>query len=169
VHALDGPVLAAAALLVAAGAPKVARPDDALGALRSIGVRVPGAVVRGLGAAEAALGAIALLVGGRIAVALVAASYAGFTAFVLRALGTGGAVSSCGCVGRPDTPPTPAHVVVTGALAVLCAVAAAGSPAGLPAMLGGEPGQAVVVITLAALIGWLCWLALAEMPRLARP
>jgi hypothetical protein len=169
VHALDGPVLAAAALLVAAGAPKVVRPDDAVGALRSVGLRVPGPVVRGFGAAEAVLGAIALVAGGRIAVALVAASYAGFTAFVVHALRSGGAVSSCGCVGRPDTPPTRAHVVVTGALALLCALAATGSPAGLPAMLGTQPGQGVVVLALAALIGWLCWLALAELPRLARP
>jgi hypothetical protein len=165
--ALAGPVVAAAALLVVAGAPKVARPADAVGALRSVGARVPAGAVRVLGAAETAVGALALIAGGRVAAALVAASYAGFTAFVVAALRAGGAVSSCGCVGREDTPPTPAHVVVTATLAVICGVAAIGSPDGVPAMVGDAPGTAVVVVGLAALIGWLCWLALAELPRLS--
>jgi hypothetical protein len=167
VPALTGPVLLAAALLVAAGAPKVARPATATGALRSVGIRVPSLAVRGLGAGEAAVGALAIVAGGRLATALVAASYAGFTAFVAVALRTGGAVASCGCVGRADTPPTRAHLIVTGALALLTAAAAAtGQAAGLVDLLPAAPGETAVTVALAGVGCWLAWLALAELPRL---
>lgn len=167
-HALTGPVVVAAGLLAAAGAPKIARPVPAVGALRSVGVRVPRVAVRVFGAAETVLGLVVLLAGGRVATALVAASYAGFTGFVAVALRRGGAVSSCGCVGRADTPPTVTHLAVTGGLAVLTAAGAAtGAPAGIPASLSHSPGPTVAVLVLAAVAGWFAWLALAELPRLS--
>src|SRR3954447_17505841 len=97
------PLLVAAALLVIAGLPKVLRPRDTVGALRSVGVRAPARLVRLGGAAEAAAGVAAPVAGGAIPAALVALSYLGFTAFLAVALGRGGAIASCGCLGRSDT------------------------------------------------------------------
>ena len=59
---------------------------------------------------------------------LVALSFAGFAVFVAYARHRGGAISSCGCFGTPDTPATVLHVVVNVGLAVAAAaVASAGT------------------------------------------
>src|SRR4051812_42305285 len=123
--ALTAPLLVASALLAAAGAPKVVDPVMTVGALRSVGLHVQPAAVRLFGAMEATLGAAALATGARPLAALVAASYAGFCGFLVIALRAGGAVASCGCVGRADTPPTRSHLAVTATLAVACGLAAA--------------------------------------------
>src|SRR5689334_14225770 len=116
--AWTAPLLVASLLLLLAGAPKAADPTLTVGALRSVGLLVPPLVVRLFGAGEAAVGLATLLTGSRPLAALVAVSYAGFSAFLVVALRSGGAVSSCGCVGRPDTPPTGSHLAVTVMLAV---------------------------------------------------
>jgi hypothetical protein len=161
------PLLVAAALLLAAGLPKVRRPAPATGALRSVGVRVPEAAVRVGGAAEAALGAAALLTGAPAYAAAVAASYAGFSAFLVAALARGGAVSSCGCLGRPDTPPTRTHLAVTLALAAAAATAAVAGASGLLDL--GWSTSAAALAALTALAGWLAWMVFALLPHARFP
>ena len=107
--ALAGPYLASALLLVVAGAAKVRDPLPLVRALRSARLPAPVSGVRLLAAAEAVLGTTALLLGGRLTAALVAASYAAFTGFVLLVRRRGGVLASCGCFGRADTPPTTGH------------------------------------------------------------
>src|SRR5690606_33515263 len=75
------------------------------------------ALVRAGAAAEAVLGAVVLAVGGRLPAALVAVSYLAFAGFVAVALRSGRPVGTCGCFGRPDTPPRWSHVAVDLALA----------------------------------------------------
>jgi hypothetical protein len=163
---MAAPTLAAAALLAVAGAPKVVRPLDTWRALRSVGAPVPVLAVRIGGAVEVAVGLLAILQGGRVADALVAASYLGFTGFVIVALRKGGVVASCGCIGRPDTPPTVAHVVVTALFAVAAGVAAGGRPSGVMTWHSTSTATALSVVGFAVLLAWLAWLALAELPRL---
>ena len=164
--ALTGPLAVAAVLLVLAGAPKVGAPADLRRALTAVGLRVPGAAVRVGGAAEVALGLAALVVTSRVLALAVALSYAAFTAFVLLALSRGWPLSSCGCFGREDTPPSGAHAVVTGALAVLGLLGAGtGAPALLPAAVdGGVAG--LLLVALVALGVVLAWQALVALPRL---
>src|SRR3954453_15613019 len=114
--AWTAPLLIASLLLAVSGAPKSLDPTNTVGALRSVGVRVPPVAVRLFGALEAALGIATLITGARPLAVLVALSYAGFSGFLVVALSKGGAVSSCGCVGRADTPPTRAHLAVTAGL-----------------------------------------------------
>lgn len=126
---LAGPLYAAAALLVLAGAQKTADPAPLVRALRSVGLRVPRLAVRAVALGEVALGLLALTTGSRAAALGVAASYAGFTGFVLLARARGGVLASCGCFGKADTPPTRTHAAVTGGLAL---AAASGAPGALP-------------------------------------
>jgi hypothetical protein len=161
-----GPLLAAAVLLVIAAVPKVRYPDDAVRALRSTGLPGTKRIVRALGAAEAGVGAYALLAGNRVSAVLVALSYLGFSGFVLLARTRSGVVSSCGCFGQPDTPPTRAHVLVTlllagGALGALFA------PVGPVSGLFHEPVQAVALVMLTAVCIGLAYLALAVLPTVA--
>ncbi len=163
----SGPLLAAAGLLVAAGAPKVRRPESAVRALHSVGLPVPALVVRMGGAAELAVGAAAVVTGARWTAALVAASYLAFTAFVALALRSGGVVASCGCFGRADTPPTLMHIAVNVLLAAGAASAVAAPPGGLPSVLSAAPWGGVPLLGYAAGCGVLAYYALAVLPTLS--
>lgn len=118
--ATAAPFLAATALLGAAGVAKTVRPGDTANALRTAGLssrRLP-ALVRAGAAAEVVLAVAAIAVPGALTGALVAAVYAGFAVFIVLALRRGWSLSSCGCFGRPDTPPTPAHAALNAGAAV---------------------------------------------------
>jgi hypothetical protein len=163
---MTAPVLVGCLLLVLAGALKLRHPDYAVGALRSVGASATPATVRALGAGEIALGAATALVGNAVLLGVLAATYAAFTAFVARALATGGAVASCGCVGRPDTPPTVAHLVVTASLGVTAAVAAVQASTGTRWLTGSAwAGDTLALLALTGVATWLTWLALAVLPQ----
>jgi hypothetical protein len=121
--ATAAPYLAATVLLAAAGVAKTVRPGDTANALRAAGLSsFPVRTLVRVGAVgEVALATAAILVPGRLTGALVAAVYAGFAGFIVVALRRGWALSSCGCFGRPDTPPTPAHAVLNIGAAVAAA------------------------------------------------
>src|SRR3954447_9350867 len=162
--AWTAPLLIAGALLAIAGAPKTLDPTNTIGALRSVGVRVPPVTVRLFGAVETALGIATLVAGARPLAVLVAVSYAGFSAFILVALSKGGAVSSCGCVSRADTPPTRAHLAVTAGLALTSLLAAVAGADGLASMSWSV--TTVMALAFAILGGWLVWLVFTAVPHL---
>lgn len=149
---LAGPYLAAALLLVLAGAQKVRDPRPLVRAARSVGLAVPAPAVRLVAALETALGLAALTTGSALVAAGVALSYAAFTAFVLLALARGGVLASCGCFGKDDTPPTRTHAAVTGALALVAATAPTGAALTLALL------SATVALAVTA------YLALAVLP-----
>ena len=166
---LIGPYLAACLLLVAAGAAKVAHPDDTARAVASV-VRLPlrrlRAVVRTGAAAECALGLVALVRPGPVTAGLVAASYLGFAGFVAVARARGGPLATCGCFSTPDTPATRTHVALTLGFAVSAAAVAAGVPAGwITHALGGQPWRGVPVVLLAGLCAWLAYLAMTRLAQ----
>ena len=108
----------------------------------------------------------ALAVPSRVTAVLLAAMYAVFTAFVVTALRRGGVLSSCGCFGRADTPPTRAHAVVTGAASVVGLLVALDPPgAGAWSALADSGAWAVVgLLALVALVGFLAWQVMAVLP-----
>jgi hypothetical protein len=118
--ALVGLALIAAGVLVAAGVAKAWRPDDTARALARRGPEGRAAqgsswrqwrrAVRAGALVEALVGLAALAAPGPVTVGLVALSYVAFSVVVLSALRRGGSLSSCGCFGRPDTPPTGVHL-----------------------------------------------------------
>ena len=97
-----------------------------------------------------ALGVAAVLAPGRVTAALVAAAYLVFTAFVALARHRGGVLGSCGCFGRPDTPATGAHLVLTAALAATAAAVALSPPA--TGWSGQAPAPTALLLGFAA-----CW------------
>lgn len=160
---LLAPFLAVAGVVVVAGAAKAVRPADTARALRQLGWPGSPRLVRCLGAFEFVLGVCAAISGNRIAALLLALSYLGFTAFIAIALRRGGAVSSCGCFGRPDTPPTVSHLLVVVAGALVSVAVAVRPGAGLTAVTGV---RGVVVVLLAGIAAWLAVLSMTLLPRL---
>lgn len=168
---LVGPFLVAVALLLAGGAAKVVRPAFTARAMRDMGLRASPAAVRAGALAELAVAAGALVGGGggRLLAGLVALSYAGFAAFVAAALRRGLPLSSCGCFGRDDTPPTPVHLVVNLAAAVIAGAAAlTGSGAGGLTELSALGGSVLGRGAFLAAVGAATWLAYAVLTRPTR-
>ena len=166
---LAAPYLAAAALLVVAGAPKVVDPMPMVRALRSTSLPAGRALVRTFAVGELLVGAAALLLPGRTTAALVCAAYLAFTGFVGLALVRGGVLESCGCFGKADTPPTRAHLAVT-ALLALAAGALAVAPPGGPVWTADtltRPATSVL-LAFAVLLAVLAHAVMAVLP-LATP
>ena len=166
-EALAGPFLASAALLVLAGAGKLRAPLPLARALRLAGFPVGVPAVRAGAALEVVLGLAALLTGSAPAAAGVALSYAAFTGFVLLGLRRGTALSSCGCFGTADTPPTWTHVGLTGALALVAAAVAVRPIGPLPELLSGAPGLGLPLLTATAAVAVTAYVVLAVLPLLA--
>jgi hypothetical protein len=162
-----GPFLAAAGLLVLAGLPKLRDPAPLVRALRSAGLPGGRSLVRVLAVLEVAAGLAALAWPGRITGSLVALAYLTFTAFVALALARGGVLASCGCFGRPDTPPTRAHLVVTAVLAASGVAVALDTEAAGPWWSAASSGSVTVVLAAyAVLVGVLAYLVIAVLPTL---
>jgi hypothetical protein len=159
-----GPYLAAALLLLAAGLAKVRRPADTSIALRRAGLPVPEWVVRAGAAAEVAAGCWALT-SAQAAAGLVALSYLGFAGFVALALRRGSPVSSCGCFGKADSPPTVSHVVLNLAAAATAAWAAFHAHAGAVAVLRHQPLAGVPLLLLTGAVAYLAYLVMGVLPK----
>jgi hypothetical protein len=160
------PFEVAAALLVAGGILKAARPADTARAVTAFGLPVPPALVRVAGGAEAAIAAVAFFTGHPLAVALVAASYVIFAGFVWSARRRRLPISSCGCFGRVDTPPSAVHLALNAAAALAAAVALAEGADGFGDVLRNQPLHGVPYTLLLVLGSWLSFLALTSLPRL---
>ena len=190
---LIGPYLVACGLLVIAGVAKALRPDDTArallqlttpkappvggpggrgpgGAHRWTALRLPGmrSAVRVGAAAEALLGVVALVVPRSGTAAAVAASYLAFAVVVGLTMARGGPLATCGCFGRPDTPPTFVHLAVDLVLAVAAtAVAVAAPPSGtVVGVLAHQPWHGVPLVMVALLGTWLATLVLVRLSAL---
>jgi hypothetical protein len=166
VDVLAGPFIAAAALLGLAGAGKLRRPAPTGAALRALGLPGGPLLVRAGAAVEVVVAAGAVTTGNRLAAALVAASYLGFTVFVLAAMRRNVPLSSCGCFGRPDTPPSPAHVAVNLTFAAVAASVAGAPVGGLARILDGQPMLGIPFLALTAVSVALAYLSLTLLPAL---
>ncbi len=172
---LIGLYLIAAALLVIAGIAKALRPDDTARALPRLlpGGRAPTPrllrrAVRIGALAEPVLGLVALVAPRPLTAALVALSYTSFAVVVAYARTRGGALATCGCFGRPDTPATRLHVAVDIALAGAAAAVAAGAPSGgsIASLLAHQPWAGLPLLFVSAVGLWLTFLALSALAAL---
>lgn len=142
------------------------KPGTTVLALRSIRLPAAGWLVRLLGAVEVMVGTAAITVGGVVPAVLVAGSYAGFAAFVGVAMVRGGVLSSCGCFGKPDTPPTRLHVVMNLSAAAVAGAVAVEPFNGIGTLLPEQPLAGVPFLALTATCVWFAYLALAVLPTL---
>jgi hypothetical protein len=167
---LIGLYLVACALLVAAGIAKALRPTDTAHALAAM-VPIPQERIRWFirigSAAEAAVGAVAILYPCAESAWLVALSYAAFAAVVAYARSKGEAIASCGCFGTPDTPATLLHVMVNVGLALSAAAVAMAGPTGsIFSLLARQPFSGLPLIVVSALCAWLTYLAISVLAAL---
>jgi len=146
-------VATSAGLLVATGVGKLLRPHDTTRAIRQLGLPVPVGAVRLLAAAEMVVGGATVVTMAPMFILAQCLLYLSFTVWTVAALRTGAPISSCGCLGRDDTPPYPGHVAVNliGVVGAAAALLAPPTWAGLGALEG---------TAAALLVGtgvWLAW------------
>jgi hypothetical protein len=166
--AITVPYLAAVLLLLAAGAVKAVRPADTANALRAAGLPSHRLVIRLGAAAEVAVAVAALAGPGPVTAGLVSLSYLGFAGFIAMALRRGWLIASCGCLGRPDTPPTPAHLVLDLAAAGCAAWWAAVAPSSLGAAFDHQPWGGLPLALATALVAYLGYLVFTNPLSAAR-
>ena len=160
-----GPFLVAALLLTAAGALKAVDPVTTAGALRKAGLPGAPALVRAGGVVEVVIGVAAIATGAPVAAALVALSYALFTAFVVVALVRRLPIGSCGCFGKVDTPPSIVHVVLDLGFAGVAAAAAVAGEVALPDVVADQPLAGIPFLLLLAIGCSLVFLAFTALPK----
>lgn len=160
----SGPVLALMALLALAGVYKISDPSPTSGALRAAGLPSSRRLVLGLGGLELITGLAGVFIGGPIPPLAAAAMYLSFALFVGNALWNRLPISSCGCLGARETPPSPVHVVVNlmGAAMLLVAFLSPVDFIGGLADLGLARGTAFTLFTIALV--YLLYGALAVLP-----
>jgi hypothetical protein len=174
---LIGVFFIACGLLVLGGVAKAVRPDDTARALvlllpgrisRVLSFTLTRRVIRIGALMEAALGACALVFPRPITAALVALSYTVFLFTVVYARRRGGPLSTCGCFGRPDTPPTALHVVLN-VIFVATAVSVAVRPpqfTALTSLLENQPWDGAPLLLASGVGVWLAYLALSPLASL---
>lgn len=156
------------ALLALAGGMKIVQPASTSGALRAMRLPSSLGLVRVLGGVEIVVALGAGLTFQRSLLALLAALYLAFAAFVAAALSAHTPLQSCGCFGRADTPPSVVHVGVNVAAAVVALVAAATSTPSLSETLSDQPWAGVPFVILVAVSVYLCVTLLTVLPLTMR-
>jgi hypothetical protein len=166
---LEALAVSAGLLLGVGGAGKLLRPHGLAAALFAAGLtHATRPAARLVAAVELVVGAAVVLLGGPTVLLAAAGLYAGFTGFVLWGLARPGRITTCGCSGRSDTPPTRGHALLNAsATAVLLATAAAGGLPSWPQVWQSEPLLTAVLTAEAALVALLGWAVVAVLPRVA--
>lgn len=163
---LAGPFFAAALLLVVAGGLKVARPRSAAHAMRTAGLPGTAFLGRLLGVVEIVIAVAAIVVGGRVAAALVALCYVGFACFVVQLRRRAGAHADCGCFGAEESPASPVHVVLNLVLAAVALASVVWPTDGIADVLADSPAAGVPFVGFTLLLSWLLLVGFTVVPDL---
>lgn len=141
------------AVLLLTGFRKIQRPGDTSKALAAFGFpdrKIVGVLI---GITEVVVGAVVLVTARDVAFVAQGVLYALFTSWVIWALVKDVPVESCGCLGKPDTPPYFGHVVLD-LLASLVSFAAIGSRTSLFEGTVWSLVAQLVLLTAGVLLAW---------------
>ncbi len=161
---LLAPLLAAAAILVLAGAAKLQEPAAAIRFAAALGIPRPGAFVRAAAVVEILVGT-AVLWQPRPAAIAIALLYAFFTGLAARQLRRGDGLP-CGCLGAREVAPSRFHLWLNGACACIGCLAAVAPPPSLVTYAAAQPLSAVLVGFAAVVVALLSQAGLVYAPAL---
>jgi Methylamine utilisation protein MauE len=164
----SGVVLALLALLALAGVSKLLRPVPTAGALRIAGLPSSVILVRLLGMAEVTVGMAGFITGLPVWALAASLLYGSFAVFVIYALNRRLPISSCGCFGATETPPSALHVIVN-VTAVLVLLGASMFPIGPWGGIGEQSLRyAIPFVILVGAVVLLLYGLLAVLPLVGR-
>ena len=159
------PFFIASALLAVAGLAKLRDPLPLTRVLRQARLPASRLAVRVFGLAETAAGVAGLVRPGLVTGAAIGALYIGFSAFLLWLLARNIPVTSCGCLGAREAPPSVIHLALNAcATAAAVAVAAGASPSGIVPFAVDLSYRAIPFVIGTAAIAYAAYLAVAFLP-----
>lgn len=161
--ALAGPYFIFATLLVVSGVPKLSNPAATTRALEGLGLPRKRWFGQAVGLVEIFVGIAAISVGGRFPAAAMAVLYLGFAGFILYGLRSS-KVSSCGCFGEGDTPPSRLHLGIDVAAAGVATVLVARPIGDITAIMTEVPWAGVPLLILIVIGTWLALMVLTLLP-----
>lgn len=161
---LFAPLLAAAAILVLAGAAKLREPGPAIRFASTLGIPGAGVFVRAAAGVEILVGVGALLRPRPAAIAI-ALLFALFTVLAARQLRRGDSLP-CGCLGAREVVPSRFHLWLNGTCAGVGVLAAFAPPPAFVTYAAAQPLSAVVVGLAAVGVALLCQAGLVYAPTL---
>lgn len=162
---LAGPFAIAVVLMAGAGAAKAGSPQGTAGALAALHLPHRTVLVRAGGVVEALVALGALLAGSAALAGIVALSYVVFAGFVIAALRARTPVSSCGCLGRIDTPPHVLHVMLNLLAAGIAAAVAIEGGVAIREVVETQPWSGVPFLLLVGIGAWLASVAMSLLPQ----
>jgi hypothetical protein len=142
---LQLPFTSAAVLLAIAGVQKLRDPHALSRALRMAGVPHHPRLVRAFAIVEIIVAVAAITIHQRVVAIAVALLYLAFAAFVVSALGRGLPIQSCGCFGRADAKPSPAHVALNAFAAAVAALVAIDDVEPVRSLIADHLGRGLAV------------------------
>lgn len=155
-----------AVVLVVAGLGKLRAPAAAADAMSAAGLYSGAVPARLVGAAELAVGGMALGMPSRPSLGALAAVYALLAWFAARLLRRPEPVASCGCFGA-DAPPSRLHAGFDVIAAAAVALAAVHPPAGLPELAARAPLAGAGLVAGCWACAYAVTLALRYLPQTA--
>ena len=147
---LQLPFTSAALLLAVAGVQKLRDPHALSRALRMAGLPHDSGLVRLFAGIEIVVAVAAITIHQRVVAFAVAALYLLFAAFVVWALGRGLPLESCGCFGRADAKPSPAHVMLNAFAAVIAVLVAVDDVEPVRSLIADHFSRGLAVLVVAA-------------------
>jgi hypothetical protein len=150
---LTGAMQILAVVVVVGGAAKLVSPGAFAATLGALGLPGGRLAARVAGVVEIGIGGTALVIGGRVPAAALAALYAAFAVVVVAARRRG--AESCGCFGSVAAPPSAVHVVVNATSAAVALAAAAVGVEALPDVMADQPWAGVPYLLTVATGAWL--------------
>ena len=175
-----GPTFVAEVLLVLASLTKIVRPGNTSRALMELkqvwscqrdGLDLSkiNMAIRFGALLEGAIGLGALVYGSPVVVLLSGVSYLVFGAFVGLAYKQVSVVSTCGCFGEIDSPPTISHLILNIVLGGFClAYALSGGSYGIGRILTGQPYYALPFVVVMVVGVYAAYLLIAVLPKLVQ-
>ncbi|MCY4621931.1 MAG: hypothetical protein OXD34_08880 [bacterium] len=152
-------------LLVFAGVAKLAFPRPAADLMGALGFPARVWFARSAGGAELALGVTVLVIGGPGPALAAAGIYSLFALVSLLALRRG--LSSCGCFGQVDSPPSRIHVIGNVFFAAVCVLAsgASNSPRLWVGTAADQPVGLVALVLAVCVLAGLVFVSLTAVPE----
>jgi len=139
-----------------------------------IAAEIPGAtvlsarpVVRLAGIIEFAIAVAVIGGGGALPAAFLAGSYLLLTGVAWRMLRLA-PDSDCGCFGTSSEPVSLAHLIVNGAGVLIGAAAVHWPQPSIISELNDQGAQAILLLALASLLAWFCYLSMTALPALLK-
>jgi hypothetical protein len=161
---LAPPFFATAGLLVVSGMTKLRFPLPTQRALEAVHLPSRTSVARAIGLIEVGIGIWCLFDPSRTSALSLAFLYTSFAGFLVLLMRAGAPVSSCGCLGREDSRPSLAHLVLDVAAAATAVLVASIPPPGIIASAARLPLGGVPFLLGTGLIAYLAYLVVAYLP-----